>query len=108
MHYHYSIKLIRTYKLPLIKLVMTAEYERLEVELFLSSKKNIASRYVAYTLDILRYCPEVSVIYYVMRRLLSIRRLHDHRTGGLKAYALFLLIYSMRSQYQYQYISQFV
>jgi len=54
------------------------------------------------------YYPEVSTIYYVLRRLLAVRRLHDHRTGGLKAYALFLLIYSMRSQYQYQYVSQFV
>lgn len=48
------------------------------------------------------------MIYYVLRRLLSLRRLHDHRTGGLKAYALFLLIYSMRNLYQYAYVSQFV
>jgi hypothetical protein len=106
--YHSSIRMIRTYKLPLIKLVLSPQYERLEVELFLSSKKNIASRYVAYTYEIMAYYPEVQVIYYVLRRLLAVVRLHDHRAGGLKAYALFLLIYSMRSHYQYPYLSQFV
>jgi uncharacterized membrane protein YhaH (DUF805 family) len=54
------------------------------------------------------YFPEIAIIYYVLRRLLAYRRLHDHRSGGLKAYALFLLIYSMRNMYQYPYVSQFV
>jgi hypothetical protein len=44
----------------------------------------------------------------VLRKLLAVKGLHDHRAGGLKAYALFLLIYSMRSHYQYHYVSQFV
>lgn len=63
---------------------------------------------MAYTNEIMAYFPEIAIIYYVLRRLLSIRKLHDHRTGGLKAYALFLLIYSMRTLYQYPYVSQFV
>lgn len=50
----------------------------------------------------------MAVIYYVLRRLFSVIGMHDHRRGGFKAYALFLLIYSMRSQYQYQYVSQFI
>ena len=54
------------------------------------------------------YCPEIAVIYYVLRKLFSLKGLHEHRKGGLKAYALFLLIYQMRSQYQYAYVSQFV
>ena len=76
--------------------------------MFLASKKNIGSRYVIYVNDIMSCYPEIRIIYYVLRGLLALKKLHDHRTGGLKAYALFLLIYSMRNQYQYTYVSQFV
>lgn len=61
-----------------------------------------------FTNEIISYFPEIAVIYYVLRRLLAFKKLHDHRTGGLKAYALFLLIYSMRNLYHYPYVSQFV
>jgi hypothetical protein len=76
--------------------------------MFLSGKKNITSRYVAYTNEVMSYYPEIRIIYYTVRRLLAAKELHDHKKGGLKAYALFLLIYSMRTQYCYNYISQFV
>ena len=108
MGLHSSIKVIRTYKLPLIKIILSPAFEKLEIELFLSNKKNIATRYVAYMNEVMAFYPDVSTIYYVLRRLLAIRRLHDHRMGGLKAYALFLLLYSMRSQYNYSCVSQFV
>ena len=58
--------------------------------------------------DVIAYYPDISTIYYVIRRLLAIKKLHDHRMGGLKAYALFLLLYSLRCQYNYGCISQFV
>lgn len=74
----------------------------------MSGKKSIASKYVAYTNEVHTYYPEIRVIYYVLRRLLGLKELQDHKKGGLKAYALFLLIYSMRSQYHYQHISQFL
>ena len=48
MGMHSSIKIIRTYKLPLIKIILSPAFEKLEIELFLSNKKNIATRYVAY------------------------------------------------------------
>jgi hypothetical protein len=44
----------------------------------------------------------------VLRRLFALQNLHDHRRGGFKAYALFLLIYTMRTQYHYPYVSQFI
>jgi DNA polymerase sigma len=55
--YHNSIKLLRTYKLPMIKLILNGQFQNLEVELFLTGKKNIASRYVAYTNEVMQYYP---------------------------------------------------
>ena len=55
--YYQSIRLIRNYKLPLIKLVLKPEYDKLEIELFLSNKNNIASRYVSFTNKIFTYYP---------------------------------------------------
>ena len=43
-----------------------------------------------------------------MRKILQACELHEHRKGGLKAYAIFLLIYNMRKSYQYDYLSQFI
>jgi hypothetical protein len=74
----------------------------------MSSKKNIATQYVAFIHEIQAYYPEIQIIYSVIRKILEVKLLHDHRKGGLKAYGLFLLIYSMRSQYQYSYVSQFL
>jgi non-canonical poly(A) RNA polymerase PAPD5/7 len=105
---HNSIRLLRTYKLPMIKLVLNQHFEKLDVEIFITGKKNIASRYVSYSIEVMTYYPEVVIIYYVLRRLFALQNLHDHRKGGFKAYALFLLIYSMRRQYQYSYVSQFL
>ena len=34
--------------------------------------------------------------------------MHDHKKGGLKAYGLFLLLYSVRMQYNYAFPSQFL
>ena len=39
---------------------------------------------------------------------MQLHHLHDHKKGGLKAYALFLLVYSMRCHYQYSHISQYL
>jgi len=105
---HHSIKLLKTYKLPMIKLVLSQNFEKLDVEIFLTGKKNIATRYVAYSNEVMTYYPEVGVIYYVLRKLFAVQNLHDHRKGGFKAYALFLLIYSMRRQYHYACVSQFL
>ena len=105
---HSHIKLYLAYKLPMIKLILSKENGGLEVELFLSNKKNIATQYVTFVHEIVIYYPEIQIIYYVVRKLLEAKSLHDHKNGGLKAYGLFLLIYTMRNHYKYTYTSQFL
>lgn len=54
---HNSIRLLRTYKLPMIKLVLNQNFEKLDVEIFITGKKNIASRYVSYSIEVMTYYP---------------------------------------------------
>lgn len=78
------------------------------MEIFISNKKNIAHRYVNCARETIACYPEILPIFVVLRRLLQLHHLHDHKRGGLKAFALFLLVYGMRCHYQYSHISQFV
>jgi len=49
--------MLRTYKLPMIKLILNEQYDGIEIELFISDKKNIASRYVTFINEVMAYYP---------------------------------------------------
>lgn len=54
---HNYVKMLKTYKLPMIKLILNEQYHGIEVELFISDKKNIASRYVTFINEVMTYYP---------------------------------------------------
>jgi hypothetical protein len=56
-----------------VKLVLNNQHSNLEVEIFLSNRKNIASQYVAYIHNAFLCYPEMYTIYIVLRKLLEAR-----------------------------------
>jgi len=82
--------------IPTIKVILSEKYNRQEVEIFVVNKPSKTSKYVIYINNILSQYPEIQYIYYFIRKLLALKDLHDHKKGGLKAYALFLMIAEIR------------
>jgi hypothetical protein len=58
-------------------------------------------KYVKYISQALHYFPEIRTIFFFLKKILENFNLHDRKNGGLKTYALFLMIYSIVANYKF-------
>lgn len=58
-------------------------------------RNNLNRRYVTYINESLQQRPEIRPLFFAYKKLLETFHLHDHMSGGIKTYTLFLMINSV-------------
>lgn len=75
-------------------------FRKIDVAIF--HKNSNGKKYVLNTLSILNTYPFIKPIFLFLKRVAEVFDLHDQKKGGLKTYALFLLIYNVVKSCQFE------
>lgn len=87
---------------------MNEVYNFRMIDIAIFHKNSNGKKYVLNILEIINSYPYIKPIFIFLKRVLEVFNLHDQKTGGLKTYALFLLIYSVAKSYEFNSLAEFL